>query len=61
MNKQQAELIAYIVTIVFTVLVLGLIALIQPYFEMKTFNRCTGSNATFQDAMFAQLRVEKCL
>lgn len=32
----------------------------QPYFEAKTFNVCTGGNAGYFDALFADLRVFEC-
>lgn len=31
-----------------------------PYFEAKTFNSCTQSNATYIDAVFTQLRATEC-
>jgi hypothetical protein len=34
------------------------IALAQPYFEAKSFNRLTGGNATYWDALFSELRVD---
>jgi len=43
------------------VIILALsIAIIQPTFEAKTFNSCTGSNATYWDAVFTQLRAFEC-
>jgi hypothetical protein len=36
------------------------IGLLQPMFEARSFNRCTGSNASYFDAAFTQLRVENC-
>lgn len=36
------------------------LALLQPYFEAKTFNSCTHSNASYFDAMFTQLRAFDC-
>ena len=33
---------------------------IQPYFEAKAFNDCTGGNATYMTALFTELRVEDC-
>jgi hypothetical protein len=48
--------IIYAVLIIFMIL----FALIQPYFEMRTFNKFnkSGEKATYFDAVFAQLRVE---
>jgi hypothetical protein len=34
------------------------IALLQPYFEMRTFNKFSKQKATYIDAVFANLRVE---
>ena len=33
-------------------------AIMQPYFEAKTFNKLTGGKATYWDAVFAELRVD---
>lgn len=43
-------------------IVLGSIsfAFARPYFEAKSFNECTGGNATYMTAFFTQLRVENC-
>jgi hypothetical protein len=35
-------------------------AVAQPYFEARTFNRCTGGSATYWDAVWADLRVMDC-
>jgi len=32
--------------------------IIQPYFEARTFNKLTGGNATYADALFAELRID---
>ena len=47
-----------VVLMIFAAIVGGVF--IQPYFESKVFNDCTGSNTTIVDAMFANLRVEDC-
>jgi len=31
---------------------------VQPYFEMKAFNKFSSNKATYIDAMFSQLRIE---
>lgn len=31
-----------------------------PYFEAKSFNKCTGGNATYSTAVFTELRIENC-
>ena len=50
-----------------TAVVLGMAAIIiigvtcglaQPYFEAKSFNKLTGGNATYWDAMWTELRVD---
>lgn len=41
-------------------LIILMIFLAKPYFEMKTFNDCTGSNATYWNAVFNDLRVFDC-
>lgn len=35
-------------------------AVLQPYFEAKAFNRCTGGDATYFTAAFTELRVQEC-
>jgi len=35
-----------------------LIGLTQPYFEAKSFNKLTGGNATWWDALWTELRVD---
>jgi len=42
------------------IIIAVLIALLQPFYEARTFNRCTGSNVGYVDAMFAELRIENC-
>jgi hypothetical protein len=42
----------------FVLLVLVGFMVIQPYFEAKSFNRLTGGNATYADALFSELRVD---
>lgn len=32
----------------------------QPYFEMQSYNRLTGSHATYWDAVWIELRVQGC-
>lgn len=31
---------------------------IQPYFEARSFNKLTGGNATYFDALFSELRID---
>ena len=33
---------------------------IQPYYEAREFNRCTGGSATYMTALFTDLRVMEC-
>jgi hypothetical protein len=33
---------------------------LQPYFEAKAFNDCTGGHATYFTAVFTELRVQDC-
>jgi hypothetical protein len=35
-------------------------AFILPYFEAKSFNDCTGGNASYFTALTTELRVENC-
>lgn len=46
--------------IVLLVLAVFFAAAIKPYFEAKSFNDCTGSHATYWDAVFTELRIERC-
>lgn len=55
----MSERAAYTIYGVFVVLLVAG-ALVQPYFEAKAFNRCTGGNATYFDAAFTELRVTEC-
>ena len=53
-NAEKWLIAAAVVVIVVAISV----ALIQPYFEMQTFNKFTkGPKATYWDATFANLRV----
>lgn len=36
------------------------VAFIQSYFEVKTFNKFSGKQASIVDALFADLRIEAC-
>lgn len=44
------------------VVVLGSLGIMfaMPYFEARSFNECTGSNATYITALTTQLRVDNC-
>ena len=46
-------------TVILTIFTL-ILCVFFPYFEAKTFNRCTGSNASYMDAVFTQLRATEC-
>ena len=58
--NDTAEVIVAILFVVIVVLGIILSAGLQPYFEAKTFNECTGGNASYWDAAFAELRVQNC-
>jgi len=38
-------------------IIAGILVLVQPYFEMRAFNRFSEKKATYWDAAFASLRV----
>lgn len=57
-DKQQA-IVTGILVVVGILLVFGFAAA-QPYFEARAFNNCTGSHATYWDAVFSQLRIQEC-
>jgi len=46
-----------VIGIIVGILVLSAFA---PHFEAKSFNECTGGNATYINAVFTELRVENC-
>lgn len=46
--------------IVVLVLIVVRIAVVAPHFEAKSFNDCTGGNATYFTALFTELRVQDC-
>jgi hypothetical protein len=37
------------------------VVLAYPIFEARHFNKCTGGNATYFDALFTTLRVTECV
>ena len=45
-----------LVIVGFLIIVGGCLA--QPYFEAKSFNKLTGGNATYWDAVWSNLRVD---
>lgn len=50
-------------TLINTIIILGISAIIalfaaQPYFEAKSFNKLTGGNATYWDALWSNLRID---
>ena len=45
-------------TIVLGIILILTIAIAQPYFEAKSFNKLTGGSATYWDAVFSELRVD---
>lgn len=53
------EVIMVICTAIIVVVVCGF-GVIQPYFEAKAFNDCTGGHATYMTAVFTELRVIDC-
>ena len=44
------------------IIFIGFIVLVvlQPSIEARTFNECTGSNATYLDAVLGELRINEC-
>lgn len=56
MKKQKTTLIE-IICIVGIVLIIAISAM-QPYFEAQSFNKLTGGNATYWDALWSNLRVD---
>ncbi len=49
----------FVIGILALIVVVG-VALIASYFEMRSFNRCTGSHASYSDTLFTELRVMEC-
>jgi len=65
MNKIKQFIQEYpivILVILYTIIIVIslVIIILQPYFEAKTFNACTHSNASYFDAMFTELRAFDC-
>jgi len=57
MNKEDLLMgIVIAIIIVGTLIFAGL----KPYFEAKSFNECTGGNASYMTALTTELRVENC-
>jgi len=57
MRNSKAPTVVEILIVLIIIVIFG-IAAIQPYFEMRTFNKFTkGEKATYWDAVFAQLRI----
>jgi hypothetical protein len=56
---RTSEVVVDFLILLVIIIVLG-IAIVRPYFEAKTFNECTGGDATYVDAAFAELRVQDC-
>lgn len=52
----------WILTTMSFVIMIGAIVCIflAPYFEAKSFNDCTGGNASYITALTTELRVENC-
>lgn len=61
-NKQggYAGVIVLVLMALMLISVVVLALLIKPYFEMKSFNECTGGNAKLSTAIFTQLRIDEC-
>jgi len=59
MQKQRRDADYYFIRIAVSIfVVVAIIALTQPYFEAKTYNKFTaGPRATYWDAVWASLRV----
>lgn len=60
MNKYDSETIVLGVLTVVIILVALAFGLGKPYFEAKSFNNCTGGNASYMTALTTELRVENC-
>ena len=54
MEKEDKVVIGVVVIVVGLFLVM---ALLQPYFEARTFNKFSESKATYWDALVSELRV----
>ena len=64
MKKEENELILLgclknlLIALVFLIFLVGLMyPIIQPYFEMKAFNKFSIKKATYWDALFSELRI----
>lgn len=49
----------YQVLIIFgCILIIAVVFLVGPYFEMRSFNKFSKTKATYLDAVFSELRIE---
>jgi hypothetical protein len=56
---KEGEMLPFIGSVLGVIVVVAFF-LLQPYYEAKAFNACTHSNATYWDAVWADLRVTEC-
>jgi len=52
-----------VITVIVSVSIIALVLVftaVQPYFEAKAFNDCTGGHASYFTAAFTELRVQEC-
>lgn len=56
MNEKSGVEILIVIMVIFAVI----FGFLSPYFEAKSFNKCTGGNATYMTALFTELRVQDC-
>ncbi len=56
---ETQEIIGVVLGGILLIIGIGIVAL-QPYFEAKSFNECTGGNASYMTALFTELRVQEC-
>jgi len=57
MNMEKNKLSKIDLVIIIMIAVGLFFAIAQPHFEAKAYNKLTGGNATYWDALFTELRI----
>lgn len=62
LDQRGFTVVELLIAIATVLIVIGVIAAaaLKPYYEARSFNRCTGGNASYMDALTTELRVERC-
>ena len=58
--KTNTVIISWGIILFLYIVFLSILAIMQPSWEAKEFNRCTGGNATYWTALNTKLRIDSC-